>query len=65
MKIIVVITDYSYRKKRRLPRDHGVTGHAEVVLGLVDVRVANPTVQNLDRHIFRASLPADRWTYDS
>ena len=36
-----------------------------MVLGLVDVSVANPTVQNLDRHIFSASLPADCHTIHS
>jgi hypothetical protein len=40
-----------------LPRDHGVLGSAEVVLGLVDVSMADPTVQHLDDHIFRARLP--------
>jgi len=40
-----------------LPRDHGVLGSAEVVLGLVDVSMANPTVQHLDHHIFRACVP--------
>jgi hypothetical protein len=28
-----------------------------VVLGLVDVSVTDPTIENLDYHIFRASLP--------
>jgi len=40
-----------------LPRDHGVLGSAEVVLGLVDVSMADPTVQHLHHHIFRACVP--------
>jgi len=40
-----------------MPRDHGVLGSAEVVLGLVDVSMADPTVQHLHHHIFRACVP--------
>ena len=39
------------------PRDHGVLRSPEVVLGLVDVRVADPTVEHLHHHIFRACAP--------
>lgn len=40
-----------------LPRDHGVLWSPEVVLGLVDIRVADPTVEHLQHHIFRACVP--------
>lgn len=40
-----------------LPGNHGVLGSAKVVLGLVDVRVADAAVQNFHQHIFRACLP--------
>uniref|UniRef100_A0A0A9BDI2 Cad n=1 Tax=Arundo donax TaxID=35708 RepID=A0A0A9BDI2_ARUDO len=40
-----------------MPRNHGVFRSTELVLGLVDVSVANPTVQHLHHHIFRICFP--------
>ena len=34
-----------------LPGDHGIIRHPEVVLGLVDISVTNPAVQDFDHHI--------------
>jgi hypothetical protein len=41
-----------------IPWDHGVIGHAEMVLGLMDVRVADPTIQHLYHHILCPCAPA-------
>jgi hypothetical protein len=40
-----------------LPRDHGVLGNPKVVLGLVDVSVADAAILNLHQHIFRPCFP--------
>ncbi len=40
-----------------IPRNHGILGHAEVMLGLVEISVADTTEEHLDHHIFWSSLP--------
>lgn len=49
----------------RVPGDHGIIGHAEIVFNLVEIRVADSTVVNFDVNIIRASVSANLfYTYE-
>jgi hypothetical protein len=41
-----------------LPRNHGVNGFLELVLNLMQIRVANSTVENVESDILRSSWSA-------
>jgi hypothetical protein len=57
LKISPLASPIYLYKQLRLPGNHGVFWGTKVVLGLVDVSVADATVQNLHHHIFSARLP--------
>lgn len=46
-----------------VPRNHGVIGHAEVILDLVKISVADSTEGDFDVYIFRACVSANIYTY--
>lgn len=41
-----------------LPRNHGVNGFLELILNLMQIRVANSTVENVESYILRSSWSA-------
>lgn len=41
-----------------VPRNHGIVGHAKIILDLMKISVANSTADYLDVNIFWASVSA-------
>lgn len=66
-KLLTALFFFFARKERRknigftvhhLPWNHGIVGHAKVVLYLMDISVANTAVQNPKMDIIWARLPS-------
>lgn len=43
-----------------VPRNHGIVGHAKIILDLMKISVANSTADYLDVNIFWASVSAKK-----